>query len=83
MTPQEALKLYFGYDRFLDYQEEIVELILSGKDIGVIMPTGAGKSLCYQLPALMKNRYSSLLPSFTLILRLHLLLPGTRCTAKR
>ena len=58
MTPQEALKYYFGYNKFLDYQEEIVELILAGKDIGVIMPTGAGKSLCYQLPALLKNRYS-------------------------
>ena len=58
MTPQEALQKYFGFDRFLSYQEEIVDLILSGKDIGVIMPTGAGKSLCYQLPALLKTGYT-------------------------
>ena len=45
MTPQEALHKYFGFDRFLDFQEEIIRLILSGTDVGVVMPTGAGKSL--------------------------------------
>ena len=48
-----ALKHFFGYDRFLDYQQEIVERIVSGDELCVIMPTGAGKSLCYQLPALL------------------------------
>ncbi|MBF0387797.1 MAG: DNA helicase RecQ [Candidatus Omnitrophica bacterium] len=47
------LKTHFGFDRFLPLQEEIVRHVLTGKDALVLMPTGGGKSLCYQLPALV------------------------------
>ena len=50
---QEALQEYFGFDKFKGKQEQIINSLLSGKDTFVIMPTGGGKSLCYQLPALM------------------------------
>lgn len=50
---QEALKEYFGFSQFKGDQEEIIETVMEGRDCLVIMPTGGGKSLCYQLPALM------------------------------
>jgi ATP-dependent DNA helicase RecQ len=49
----EALKKHWGYDSFRPMQERIVRSLISGKDVCVIMPTGGGKSLCYQLPAAM------------------------------
>lgn len=61
MTPLEALKRYFGYDSFRPGQEEIVNALLAGRDALAVMPTGAGKSLCYQVPAL-------LLPGITLVI---------------
>ncbi len=53
MTAQEVLQQYFGYDRFRKGQSELIASILSGRDVVGIMPTGAGKSICYQVPALM------------------------------
>lgn len=51
----ENLKKYFGYDSFRKGQEELIENILDGKDVLGVLPTGGGKSICYQLPALIKD----------------------------
>ena len=48
-----SLRQHFGFHDFRDGQREVIEAILAGKDAVVVMPTGSGKSLCYQLPALM------------------------------
>jgi len=61
MTKQEVLKTYYGYDSFRGGQEQVIDALLSGRDALAIMPTGAGKSVCYQVPALM-------LPGITLVI---------------
>jgi ATP-dependent DNA helicase RecQ len=54
-TLSEALIKYFGYDSFKGEQEAVIRNVLEGKNTFVIMPTGGGKSMCYQLPALMSE----------------------------
>ncbi len=60
MNQFDALKTYYGHDTFRPGQEKIIESLLSGRDVLCVMPTGAGKSVCYQIPAL-------LLPGITLV----------------
>ena len=55
MDKYGILKHYFGYDSFRTGQEKLVDAILAGQDVLGIMPTGAGKSLCYQVPALLMS----------------------------
>ena len=55
MQPEQVLKTWFGYDTFRPGQREIIDTILSGRDCLAILPTGAGKSICFQIPALMQT----------------------------
>ena len=52
-SPESLLKKYFGYDNFRKGQREVVQALLEKKDILAIMPTGAGKSICFQIPSLL------------------------------
>ena len=55
MQPEQVLKTWFGHDTFRPGQKEIMDTILSGRDCLAILPTGAGKSICFQIPALMQT----------------------------
>lgn len=54
-SPETVLKTVFGYDAFKPFQREIIETVLAGRDCLAVLPTGGGKSLCYQIPALLLN----------------------------
>ena len=53
MTPEDVLRQTFGYESFRPHQREIIDAVLAGRDVLAVMPTSAGKSICYQVPALM------------------------------
>ena len=55
MKPIDILKEYWGYDSFRPRQEEIVNAALEGKDVLAILPTGGGKSVCFQVPAMIRE----------------------------
>lgn len=55
ISAQSVLEEVFGYQEFRDGQQEVIDMAVSGQDSLVIMPTGGGKSLCYQIPALVRE----------------------------
>jgi ATP-dependent DNA helicase RecQ len=55
MTPHHVLHKFFGYDTFREHQREVIDRALAGKDAFVLMPTGSGKSLCYQIPSIIRE----------------------------
>lgn len=54
-NPKNLLKTYFGFDDFLKYQEQIIQNLIAGKDALVLLPTGGGKSICYQIPSMIRS----------------------------
>ena len=55
MTPLEVLQKHWGFNSFRDKQEEIIDAVLAKRDTFALLPTGGGKSICYQVPALLSD----------------------------
>ena len=65
----QLLRSVFGFSSFRDGQAEIIDAILAGRDVLAIMPTGSGKSLCYQLPALLRDRLTIVVSPLIALMR--------------
>lgn len=68
-SPREILKSVFGYEEFRPLQEEIISAVLSGRDVLAVMPTGGGKSLCYEIPALVSGGLSLVVSPLIALMR--------------
>lgn len=55
LTPLDILQKFFGYDTFREHQQDVIDQLLAGSDAFVLMPTGSGKSLCYQIPSMIRG----------------------------
>jgi ATP-dependent DNA helicase RecQ len=55
LTPLDILQKFFGYDTFREHQQDVIDQLLAGSDAFVLMPTGSGKSLCYQIPSMIRS----------------------------
>src|SRR5438270_4676448 len=69
MDSQGALKKYFGYEAFRSLQREIIDDTLSGRDVFALLSTGGGKSLCYQLPALLRDGITIVVSSLIALMK--------------
>ena len=67
--PLQILKKYFGYSDFRLHQLEIVEKLIAGEDRFVLMPTGSGKSICYQTPAMVREGPGLVIPPLTALMQ--------------
>ena len=79
MDKFSALKYYYGYDTFKEGQAEVIDQLLAGRDALCIMPTGAGKSVCYQIPALLQSGTTIVVsPLISLMNDRHFFQPGNK-----
>src|ERR1700726_2481861 len=69
MHLRNALKKYFGFDQFRPLQEEIVTDALASRDVFALMPTGGGKSICFQLPALLRDGMTIVVSPFIALMK--------------